>query len=148
MKLSTKSHYGLQAMAKLAQAYDLGPLSLADIAVAEGLSLPYLEQIVLKLRRAGLVEATRGAHGGYHLTAPPTLVTVGEVVRVLEGPIAPVGCASEQEDPNCCSREEECPSRPVWQQLRDSIARVLDATTLADLCQTHNQEPQPVAPPS
>ena len=145
MKLSTKSHYGLQAMIKLAQAYDQGPLALAEVAAVEGLSLPYLEQIMTKLRRAGLVAGTRGAHGGYRLAVPPAQVKVGEVVRVLEGPIAPVECASEQADPDCCARGEACPSRPIWQQLRDSIAQVLDATTLADLCKTQTHEPQPTA---
>jgi Rrf2 family protein len=96
--------------------------------------MAYLEQLIMKLRKAGLVESSRGAHGGYRLSAEPRLVTVGEVVRALEGPIVPVECVSEQENPGCCDRETDCPSREVWRRMRDSINEVLDSTNLADLC--------------
>ncbi len=134
MKLSSKGHYGLRAMTELARAYGGGPVAIADIAQTENLSVAYLEQLLAQLRRAGLVESTRGARGGYQLTRPPSAVTVGEVVRVLEGPIAPVECASEAADPGCCERVSDCASRQIWQRMRDSIAAVLDSTTLADLC--------------
>ncbi|MCL5265683.1 MAG: Rrf2 family transcriptional regulator [Chloroflexi bacterium] len=135
MKLSTRSHYGLRAMAELACSYGRGPLSLADIAETEGLSLAYLEQLVALLRRAGLVIATRGIHGGYQLAREPKLISVGEIVRVLEGPLAPVECASE-EGQSCCDRESACITRDVWVKMRESIAQVLDSTSLYDVCQS------------
>ncbi|MBI2952778.1 MAG: Rrf2 family transcriptional regulator [Chloroflexi bacterium] len=134
MKLSTRSHYGLMAMAALARAYGKGPLSLADIAEAEELSLAYLEQLIALLRRAGLVLATRGVRGGYELARAPQVITVGDIVRVLEGPLAPVECASEEEGSSCCDRETECATREVWVKMRESIAQVLDSTSLYDIC--------------
>jgi Rrf2 family protein len=139
MKFSSRGHYGLQAMVGLARAYGSGPAALTDIAAVDSLPLGYLEQIMIKPRRAGLVEATRGAHGGYRLAAAPSQMTVGEVMRVLEGPIAPMECASEDANPGCCDRETECTTKKVWVQLRDSIAEVLDSTTLADLCREPSQ---------
>lgn len=121
-------------MTELAKSYGQGPVALGDIASAENLSVAYLEQLLAHLRRAGLVGSTRGAHGGYELTRRPEEMTVGEVVRVLEGPIAPVECVAETEDPVCCERASDCASRQVWQRVRDSILAVLDSTTLADLC--------------
>ena len=135
MKLSSKGHYGLRAMLALAKAYGSGPVALAQIAEAERLSTGYLEQLVAKLRRAGLVQSTRGMRGGYRLACQPASVTVGEVLRALEGPIAPLECASEVANPGCCQQELGCPSKQVWERMRDSIALVLDSTTLADLCQ-------------
>ena len=122
-------------MARLARAYGSGPVSLSEVAEAENLSLAYLEQLIVPLRRAVLVESTRGAHGGYQLARDPSLITVGEIVRVLEGPIFVAECASEEANPGCCEREPECASRMVWQRMRDSITGVLDSITLADLCQ-------------
>ena len=135
MKFSTKGHYGLRAVVNLAKVHGEGALTLTEIAKNEGLSLGYLEQIMATLRKAGLVESKRGAHGGYQLTNEPAFITVGDILRVLEGPIAPTQCASEVIGPGCCERELACPSRLVWQRMRDSIAHVLDSTTLADLCQ-------------
>jgi Rrf2 family cysteine metabolism transcriptional repressor len=134
MKFSSRAHYGLRAMIALAQGYRKGPISLAEIAETEDISLSYLEQLIAVLRKAGLVEGTRGARGGYRLTADPALITAGQVVRALEGPLAPAECVSEGVEPVYCRRQRVCPSKPFWEQVRDSIAQVLDTTTLADLC--------------
>ena len=134
MKFSSRSHYGLRAMVALARSYPRGPVPLAEIARSEDISFGYLEQLLASLRRAGLVGSTRGVHGGYQLTAAPDRVTVGQVLRALEGPIAPAECASETGNHGYCHRETDCLSRVFWENLRDSIARVLDETTLADLC--------------
>ena len=142
MKLSTRGHYGLRAMGELARAYGQGPLALAEIAEVEKLSLAYLEQLFASLRKAGLVESTRGVRGGYELTRDPSTIKVGQIVRVLEGPIAFVECAAEDASPSCCEREENCPSRLVWQKVRDSVAEVLDSMTLADLA---NRQPAATA---
>lgn len=120
-------------MTQLAKAYDKGLLSLTEIARSEHLPLAYLEQLVGELRRAGLVEGTRGLHGGYRLSRPPTEITVGEIYRVLEGPVAPVECTAEDYQPGSCDMENGCLSRSVWQRVQESINRVLDSTTLADL---------------
>jgi Rrf2 family cysteine metabolism transcriptional repressor len=108
-------------------------MSLAEVARNESLPLPYLEQLVGELRRAGLVEGVRGLHGGYRLTRAPAEITVGEIYRVLEGPVAPVECTAEDYLPQSCEREAGCLSRSVWERVRDSINAVLDATTLDDL---------------
>ena len=133
MKVSTRGHYGVQAMVALARAYGAGPLPLSGIAAQEGLSSGYLGQIMIQLRRAGLVEGSRGARGGYTLTHDPSQMTVGQVVRALEGPVDLAACASE-EDASGCGKESSCSSRVVWQKIKESIAHVLDSTTLADLC--------------
>lgn len=131
-------------MTQLSQAYGRGLLSLAEIARAEHLPLAYLEQLVGELRRAHLVEGTRGLHGGYRLTRPPSQITVGEVYRVLEGPIAPVDCTAEGYQPGACDMESGCLSRSVWVRVQESISQVLDSTTLADLlapCATPTTNP-------
>jgi len=133
MKVSTRAHYGLRAMTELARVHGNGLLSLAEISRTEGLPLAYLEQLIGELRRAGLVEGVRGLHGGYRLTRPPARITVGDVYRVLEGPIAPVECTAEDYLPMSCEREPGCLSRGLWERVRDSITAVLDATTLEDL---------------
>ncbi len=136
MRFSTREQYGLRAMAGLAQHYGKGPVALADIAKAEGLSLPYLEQIVASLRRAGLVQSTRGAHGGYELARAPKSITAGDVIRALEGSILPIRCVSDCAS-TFCEREDSCATRSVWEKVRDRLIETLDGITLADL-----QEPK------
>jgi Rrf2 family protein len=95
--------------------------------------MPYLEQLIGPLRRAGLVESTRGARGGYRLTRSPDAVKVGDVYRVMEGPVAPMECVSEDITEQTCPLIDGCETRPVWLRMRDAIAETLDSTTLADL---------------
>jgi Rrf2 family protein len=133
MKISTRGHYGLLAMAELARHYDERVVSLHEIAHVEQLPLPYLEQIVAPLRSAGLIEATRGLRGGYRLARRPDAVTVGQVIKVLEGPIALVECTAETYMPGSCEREAGCTSRGVWHKVSDTINNVLNTMTLADL---------------
>ena len=133
MRVSSKGHYGLLAVAELARRYDSGLISLAEIATAEHLPLPYLEQIIAPLRMAGVVEATRGLHGGYRLARHPSQVSVGEVVRWLEGPIALVDCTTEGYQTGACEREAGCTSRGVWTRVSEAINQVLNTLTLADL---------------
>jgi Rrf2 family protein len=134
MKVSTRVHYGLRAMTELAGAYAAGRLlSIAEIARSEDLPLAYLEQLVGELRRAGLVEGTRGVRGGYRLARAPGAITVGEVYRVLEGEVAPVECTAEDYLPGSCVRESACLSRSIWQRVQAAILEVLDSTSLDDL---------------
>jgi Rrf2 family cysteine metabolism transcriptional repressor len=126
-------------MVELARFYGQGPLPLTEVSRLQNISLAYLEQIVAPLREAGLVVSTRGAHGGYHLGHEPQAITVGDVLRALEGPIAPVQCVSEVRQANRCEREEVCLTRIVWEKVRDSIVTALDSTTLADLIERNTE---------
>ncbi len=132
MRLSTKGQYGLRAMFELAVNYGEGPIPLKIIADRQFISEHYLEQLVATMRKAGLVRSTRGAQGGYALSRPPGEITVGQVIRVLEGPLAPVECAIDNEEP-ICDRSGYCPTRIIWIKMRDSINQVVDSITLKDM---------------
>jgi Rrf2 family protein len=134
MKVSSRGEYGVRAMVALARNYGNGPMSV--VAIAKASSVPstyYLEQLIGSLRRAGLVESKRGAQGGYQLSRPPAAIRVGEVFRVMEGPVAPMDCVSENPADQTCPLIDGCETRPVWLKVRDSIVEALDSTTLADL---------------
>ncbi|HYH92575.1 MAG TPA: Rrf2 family transcriptional regulator [Candidatus Saccharimonadales bacterium] len=134
MSFSTKGEYGVRLMVQLARHYGTGPASLAGIAAEEDLPRAYLEQLVVNLREAGLVVSTRGAHGGYELARPPATIVMGEVLRALEGPIAPMFCASDDpEHATTCDRSARCTVNVLWVRVRDAIAGALDSMTLADL---------------
>ena len=131
---STRGEYGVRLMVELARHHGLGPVSLAEIADHESLPRPYLEQLVVSLRDADLVHSTRGARGGYELTRDPALIRMGEVLRALEGPLAPMICASE--DPihaGICSRTGFCTVNLLWVKVRDALSTSLDSISLADL---------------
>ncbi|MFD0588245.1 cysteine metabolism transcriptional regulator CymR [Paenibacillus sp. GCM10027627] len=123
MKISTKGRYGLTIMMELAAKFGEGPISLKSIAERNQLSEHYLEQLVAPLRNAGLVKSIRGAYGGYILSKDPAEITSGDIIRILEGPISPVDF-TEEDDPA---------KRHLWLRIRDSIAEVLDSTTLENL---------------
>jgi Rrf2 family protein len=136
MKVSTRGEYGMRAMVALAHHYGAGPLSITDIARESSVPPAYLEQLIAPLRRAGVVESKRGAHGGYVLGRAPEEIRVGEVFRIMEGPIAPMDCVSEDEADQTCPLIEGCETRPVWLRLRNSIIDAIDSQTLADLITT------------
>ncbi len=123
MKISTKGRYGLTIMMELARRTGVGPVSLKSIAEKHNLSEHYLEQLMAPLRNSGLVKSIRGAYGGYTLARSAEDITTGDVIRVLEGPISPVDF-TEEDDPA---------KRTLWLRIRDSIADVLDTTTLHDM---------------
>jgi Rrf2 family protein len=121
-------------MVQLGRHYGQGPASLAEIAAEEDLPRAYLEQLVMSLRDAGLVTSTRGARGGYELTTSPDKTRMSEVLRALEGPIAPMMCASEDPEHGLvCDRTSSCTVNLLWVRIRDAIAGALDSMTLADL---------------
>jgi Rrf2 family cysteine metabolism transcriptional repressor len=132
VRVSAKELYGLRAMSEFARHFGEGPLSLAEVARTQGISQPYLEQIAIDLRRAGLLRSKRGAQGGYYLARTPEATTAGDVIRALEGSILPVQCVVEQK---CtpCAHETGCSARGIWQQVRDRLVETLDSITLADL---------------
>ena len=142
LRVSTRGEYGVRLMVDLGRHYGEGPRSLTEISQAEGLDqkLQYLEQLVKCLREADLVESTRGAHGGYQLRRAPEQIRMGEVVRALEGQIAPMICATEGDMDVICPRLDECSTRYLWGRLRDAITATLDAVTLADLVAEERRE--------
>jgi Rrf2 family cysteine metabolism transcriptional repressor len=139
---STRGEYGVRMMMELARHYGSGPVSLTEMADHEALPRPYLEQLVVSLRAAGLVQSTRGAHGGYELTRDPGDIRMGEVLRALEGPIAPMICASE--DPThaaLCERTGFCNVNHLWVTVRDAISNALDSISLAELARPRAAHP-------
>lgn len=135
MRLSTRGEYGVRAMHDLAQRYQSGPVPLNSIAERQKISRDYLEQLIASLRKAGLVRSVRGSQGGYELARDPSHISIGEILRILEGPVGPVECL-DAGSAEVCDQMGECAARTVWLRLRESINEVLDATTLADLCRT------------
>lgn len=130
MKLSTRGRYGIHAMYDLALHADGGPQSIKAIAEREGIPEAYLEQLIAALKREGLVNSTRGAQGGYVLARAPEAITVGDVLRALEGGLRLVDCLDEED---ACDRACACPSRVVWQRVRDGMKAVVDGITLRDM---------------
>lgn len=129
MKLSTKGRYGLMAMFQLAQDYGEGPISLKYIAEKQELSENYLEQLFSSLRRDGLLNSFRGAQGGYILSREPKDITVGQVLRSLEGDLAPADCLLHDE----CYKEDGCATKLVLMRIQESIDSVVDSITLEDM---------------
>ena len=145
MMFSTKSEYGVRVMVELARRGGDEPVALAEIAEHEGLPLAYLEHLVARLRRAGLIESRRGAHGGYLLAREPAKITMAEVVEALEGRIAPVECITSSPDGTIrCTRESDpehvCTTKLLWTRVRGSIVRTLEQTTLAELIPTKKKK--------
>ncbi len=130
MKVSSRFRYGLRLLVDLAVNYPKGPLLLKDIAECEKISKKYLEQIVITLRTAGLIGATRGAKGGYFLIKSPNKIKVNEIYRILEGTFSPVDCL---DNPRKCSLIKRCPTRRLWANLAQSIEKSFGNQTLADL---------------
>ncbi len=134
MRVSTRGEYGVRAMFDLAVNFGQGPIALKTIAERQMVSESYLEQLMAELRKAGLVHSKRGAQGGYELADKPANVSIGEIIRVLEGPITPVDCLdTETERGPYCGTPERCVLRNFWKELQDSMTKVLDNTTLEDL---------------
>jgi len=133
--LSRKSKYGLKALLLLAQEAGRGPVLIAELASREGIPKKFLEAILLELKRHGVVQSQKGKGGGYFLRRQPADITFGEVIRVLEGPLAAVPCVSHTAYMKCaeCLDESTCGVRIAMKEVRDATARILDHTTLADV---------------
>jgi len=130
MHFSTKAEYGLRAIIRLAKNKGKKPYSLAQIAKEEGISLAYLERLIAKLKRVGLVKSTKGVKGGYKLACNPRKITATEILVALEGPLTPYGCT---EMGNFLCTKRGCATKKVWDKLRRDIIRSLDSITLNDL---------------
>ena len=133
--LSMKAKYGLQAMSVLAREYGRGPVLIADLASAEKIPRKFLEVILLELKRKGILESKKGKGGGYQLRRHPSQISVGELIRTLDGTIALLPCVSQTAYRRCdeCVDETTCGIRSVMKEVRDSTAEILDGTTLEEL---------------
>lgn len=133
--ISKRTQYGLKALITLGQRYGEGPVLIATLSAEESIPLKFLEGILLDLKGRGVLDSKKGKGGGYQLSRPPSTITIGSIVRLLEGPLAPLPCASETAFKACeeCRDVEHCGLRIIMRQVRDAIADVLDKTTLADL---------------
>lgn len=131
MKISTRGRYALRLMLDLA-VYNTGePISLKDVARRQQISEKYLEQIISLLNKAGFVRSVRGAQGGYMLRKDPAEYTVGMILRLTEGDLAPVNCVGS--DSVACERRQECVTVRIWEQMNDAVNQVVDGITLADM---------------
>ena len=132
MKISTQGRYGLRALVDLSEhETSEGAIPLREISERQEISERYLEQLFAKLRKAGIVRSVRGAHGGYKLNHPPEEITVGDIIRTLEGTLAPVECTDETAEK--CDRIESCVANEVWQKIKVEVNSVIESITLADL---------------
>ena len=133
--ISKKTKYGLQALLALSRRFGEGPVLIATLASEEEIPLKFLELILLDLKNGGIVESRKGRGGGYNLARPPAEITVGSVIRIMDGPLAPLPCASESAYRPCaeCKDVEDCGTRIIMREVRDAIADILDHTTLQDV---------------
>ncbi len=131
MKISTKGRYAMRLMVDIAEHSSEGNVSMKDVAAREGISLKYLEQIVNYLVKIGYLKSYRGPQGGYRLSKNPSEYTVGDILRITEGSMAPVSCL--EAETNECPRAADCPTLKVWKGLYSTINEYIDSITLADL---------------
>ena len=133
--LSKKAKYGLKAMSALAREYGKGPLLIGDIAKRERIPMKFLELILLDLKKGGFVQSKKGKGGGYYLSRLPETVSVGQLIRALDGPLALLPCVSQMAYERCeeCPDEETCGIRMVFKEVRDSTANILERKSLAEM---------------
>ncbi len=136
MKISTKGRYGIRLMLSLALHYENGTMALKAIAKEQDISEKYLEQIINPLTKSGLVKSFRGAQGGYILTKHPNDISIGEILRILEGSLAPVDCV----DNPMCENSDNCVSLSIWKKMKDAVDNVVDNISLGDLIEEYNSK--------
>jgi Rrf2 family protein len=135
MKLTTKVRYAVSAMCDLTANYSPdSPIQIKDIAQRQNLSVQYIEQLFNKLKRAKLIRSIRGPRGGYILAEKPSRISIGDIIRVVDGPIALVGCVDRGAAKISCAMSNKCSTKPLWAKLSKLMEDVLDSTTLAGLC--------------
>ena len=149
MKLSTRGDHAVRVLLELASREDGEPVPLTELAERTQISAKYLEQILMLLRSSRILDARRGPSGGYMLARPATNLTVGEVIRAVEGPLAPTLCASRTLHEPCpayrCPDEGSCVMRDLWLEVRDAISAIVDNTTFQDLAE-RNRQRRPARP--
>jgi len=134
MKLTMKGDYGLRAMVDMAMYYGQGPIESSDIASRQYVPEQYLDQILMVLRKEGLVKSMRGPKGGHMLSRPPSQITMEQVMQALEGYVPPMECLP---NPDFCKLSPGCALRSVWQQIDEMTQQILRTTTIEDLAQRH-----------
>lgn len=139
MRLSTRGEYASRAMLELSLHYKDELLHIRDISSAQDIPARFLEQILLSLKRNGYLRSKKGPNGGYYLAKDPSKITVAEVIRVMDGPLAPIDCVSVTAH-EVCPREKFCGLRWLWKEVRDSIAAILENTTFKDLAERTKRE--------
>jgi Rrf2 family cysteine metabolism transcriptional repressor len=138
--LSSRGKYATRALLDLSLHPEEGPVQIHDIAERQKIPVKYLEQILLSLKRSGFVNSRKGPGGGYFLARPPAEITLGAVVRAMDGPLSPMSCASVTGYTECgCPEPETCGLRAIWKEARDALAAVLDGTTFADIRDRHQR---------
>jgi Rrf2 family protein len=137
MRLSTKGRYAARLMLELALEYGKGPVLLKEVAERQEISEKYLGHLISPLKAAGLINSTRGAHGGYTLAKAPRDITLAEVVQAVEGNLSVVECVSS---PEVCSRVEVCVTRDIWSQLSEKMMEILESITLQDMVNRQKQK--------
>ena len=136
MKLSVRGEYALRALIVLGLNYDQPVVRIQTISQLQNIPKRFLEQILNDLKSAGLLQSKRGGGGGYRLKLPPEKITLAEVIRFIEGPLAPVSCVSERFYERCsCPDEEKCGIRSVMKEVREAIVKFLEEVTVAQLCE-------------
>ena len=130
LKLSTKGQYGVRAMYEIAKAGSIGPVTIKEISEKQDVSVAYLEQILNKLRKAGIIQSVKGPGGGYMLAREPEKISIGQILKELEGPVAITSCLDPSEG---CVRVDSCVTHLLWKALGDNIERFLDSMSLLDL---------------
>jgi len=135
-QLSKRTQYSLRALYALTRKYGAGPVLITNLSKDEVIPKKFLEQILVSLKGAGFVSSKKGKGGGYLLAMPPEEITIGSVIRAVEGPLAPLPCASETRFRKCdeCVDIETCGTRIVMRRVRDAMSEILDETTLAAVC--------------
>jgi len=133
--LTNKAKYALRALFALSEKYDEGPIQISDLAEQEGIPKKFLELILLELKNHGILQSKKGKGGGYFLGRTPDLIHLGQVIRILDGPLAPLPCVSQTAYRRCdeCEDELTCGVRMVMKEVRDATSKILDGTTLADV---------------
>ncbi len=137
MKLSTGCRYGIRALLEIARQYGQQPVTRREIGYRQSISPSYLENILLLLKKSGLITSVRGARGGFSLARAPTKINLLEIFRVLEGPLEPVNCLV---NPKSCERFPQCVTRTVWQQMYTASEKILRDTTIQTLLDRENNE--------
>jgi Rrf2 family iron-sulfur cluster assembly transcriptional regulator len=138
MKLSTRSRYGTRLMLDLAEHYLKGPIHLNTIALQQGISVKYLEQIIIPLKKAKYIQSVRGPKGGHILAKPPSEISIGEIVALLEEGASLAECSY---NPKVCERSSTCSTRPLWQEAAQAMFDKLNSITLADVLKTAKPGP-------
>jgi Rrf2 family protein len=134
MRLSTKGEYASRAMLELSLHYQEKPLHIRDISKAQDIPQRFLEQILLQLKRAGYLRSRKGPAGGYYLSKPPAEINVAEVIRVMDGPLAPIDCVSVTAH-EVCPHEAHCGLKGLWKEVRDAVAQIMEKATFGELAE-------------